>query len=694
MEKAKTKSNLLIVESPAKAKTIKKYLGKNYNVMASMGHLRDLPKSQLGVDIEHNFAPKYITIRGKGDLTSSLKKAAKSSDKVYIATDPDREGEAIAWHLSEILNIDKNDSCRVTFNEITKNAVTSAVKGPRTINYDLVDAQQARRILDRILGYKLSPLLWAKVGSGLSAGRVQSVTTKMVVDREREINAFVSEEYWNISAFLHDNPKDIFEARFYGKNGKKLNLKNKSEADNVLSELKNSAFTVQSVKYSDKKRLPQPPFTTSSLQQEASRKLGFTAKRTMLAAQSLYEGVEIEGKGATGLITYMRTDSLRISEEAKAMALAYLHEKYGDEYVPPKARSFQTKKNAQDAHEAIRPATLLEPDSIKKSLSADEYKLYKLIWARFMASLMESAIYKTMAAEIKAGSYNFKATASKISFKGYMVLYSESTDEAEEKEQSVLPLIKDGAKLSLDNIESTQHFTEAPPRYTEASLIKAMEENGIGRPSTYAPTLSTILARRYIERDKKTLKPTELGIIITDILSEHFSNIVNVEFTANMENDLDKVEEGGEKWVNLIRDFYEPFQIDLEKAELVIGKVEIKDEETDVKCELCGKNMVIKTGRFGKFLACPNYPECKFTKAIVDETGVPCPKCGKMIIGRFSKKGKKYYPCSNKDCDFLLWDKPTGEKCEICGSLMTQKVFRDKEIVRCSNRECEGSKAR
>lgn len=684
--KTTSKTNLLIVESPAKAKTIKKYLGRSYNVIASMGHLRDLPKSQLGIDTENNFEPRYITIRGKGSLTGEMKKAAKSAKKVYIATDPDREGEAIAWHIAAILGIDAESECRVTFNEITKNAVTEGVKKPRKIDLDLVDAQQARRIVDRLLGYKLSPLLWSKVGSGLSAGRVQSVTTKMVVDREREIKSFVPEEYWTFAAELETKNKDRIVARLSKLSGKKAELKSKKDADGVIEMVKGGEYKVTEVKYSDKKKSPYPPFTTSTLQQEASKRLGFTSKRTMAAAQILYEGVEIPGHGTMGLITYMRTDSLRISDEAKAMAREYIKVKFGDEFLPEKPREYRAKKNAQDAHEAIRPTSMLEPDEIKKSLKSDEYKLYKLIFNRFIASSMTDAVYKTISADAENNGAEFKISERNLAFAGFMSVY-EDFDDTEETVKK-LPQINKGDVLSELKHEALCHFTEPPARYNEASLIKEMEEAGIGRPSTYATTISTILGRRYVERDKKTLRPTELGEIITDLLSEYFKNIVDVEFTANMESDLDKVEEGNEEWRKVVGEFYDPFAADLKKAEDEMGKVTVKDEETDIPCEACGRKLVIKNGRFGRFLACPGYPECNFTKAIVEETGVKCPKCGDMIIGRFSKKGKKYYPCSNRDCDFILWDKPTGKVCEKCGSLMITKTLRGDTVERCSNRSC------
>lgn len=687
MENTKTKTNLLIVESPAKAKTIKKYLGRNYTVMASMGHLRDLPKSQLGIDTEHDFAPKYITIRGKGELVSALKKAAKAAKRIFIATDPDREGEAIAWHIAALLGVDSASDCRVTFNEITKAAVTDAVRHPRPIDMALVDAQQARRILDRLLGYKLSPLLWSKVGSGLSAGRVQSVTTKMVVDREEEIAAFVPEEYWTLEASLTSG-KDKLNARFYALGGKKTALKNAEETEAVKKALSSAAFIVADVKYADKKKAPKPPFTTSSLQQEASRRLGFTARRTMAAAQSLYEGVELGKSGTQGLITYMRTDSLRVSDEAKAAVRTYIAEKYGDAFLPKAAREYKTRQGAQDAHEAIRPTMMLEPEDIKSYLKSDEYKLYKLIFTRFVASQCESARYRTVSADITAGDALFKLSESCLEFAGYQSVYADEEEALSKR----LPKLTKGDELTLSALSGQGHFTEPPARYNEASLIRAMEEAGIGRPSTYAPTLSTILSRRYVVRDKKNLVPTELGGIITSMLSDSFKNIVDIEFTATMETDLDKIGEGEKAWTGVVRDFYEPFSEDLKKAEEELGKVEMKDEETDVPCEKCGRMMVIKNGRFGRFLACPGYPECDFTKAIVEETGVKCPLCGEKIVGRTSKRGKKYYPCQNRDCSFLLWDYPTGEVCPSCGALMVKKTVRGDEVVRCSNRECESHK--
>ena len=686
---------LVIVESPAKAKTIKKYLGKNYTVTASMGHVRDLPKSQLGVDTEHDFEPKYITIRGKGDLLSKLKRDADGATRVYLATDPDREGEAISWHLANALGISEKDKCRITFNEITKGAVQAAIKEPRSIDLDLVDAQQARRILDRIVGYKLSPLLWKKVKKGLSAGRVQSVTTRILVDREREIDAFVPKEFWTITVNLNDGAhKADFEAKFYGIKGKKTEIKNEAQVAKILKDLEQAEYKVTDVKYGEKKRRPAPPFTTSTLQQEASRKLNFTARRTMTAAQMLYEGVDIAGHGTVGLITYMRTDSLRISTDAQAQARERIANELGKEYIPAKPNVYKTRKGAQDAHEAIRPTMIdLSPDSIKASLSSDQFKLYRLIWNRFMASQMSDAVYSTVNVEIKAGDYDFKASGSKMKFKGFTALYTEGSDVTEEKEQTGIPKLEAGQSLTLKSIDPEQNFTEPPAHFTEASLIKFMEEKGIGRPSTYAPTISTILARGYVERDKKALVPTELGNVTTDLMKEYFPSIVDVKFTANMEEELDNVESGKEDWVKLLSEFYEPFSKTLKTAEEAIDKIEIKDEVSDVICEKCGRNMVYKMGRYGKFLACPGFPECRNAKPIVVETGVECPKCGAMIVERKSKRGKKYYSCEKApECDFILWDMPTKEKCPKCGSIQVKKYGRGGTRTVCSNPECENSK--
>ena len=686
---------LVIVESPAKAKTINKYLGKNYTVIASMGHMRDLPKSQLGIDIENNYEPKYITIRGKGDLLSKLKKAAKSADKVYLATDPDREGEAISWHLAQILEIDEKQKCRITFNEVTKSAVTASLKEARPIDNNLVDAQQARRALDRIVGYKISPILWKKVKKGLSAGRVQSVATKLVVDREREINAFEPKEYWSLNASLKvAGERKALLARFYGVNGKKKELKSFDEAQKIQQMASKGDFVVTKANYSEKMQQPSPPFTTSTLQQEASRKMGFTSRRTMSAAQQLYEGVALPSKGTLGLITYMRTDSLRITPEAQEAARSLISHKYGAQYTPKSPRIYKTGKNAQDAHEAIRPTDVtILPESIKEAVSADLYKLYKLIWERFVASQMSNAVYDTLNAEFDASGATFRASSKALKFAGYRAVYIDGSEENEEKDEKRLIKIEEGMHLQAGEIEQEQHFTEPPARYTEASLIKTMEENGIGRPSTYAPTISTILGRDYVVREKRMLKPTELGEVVTDIMAENFSDIVDVDFTANMEKQLDDIEEGSEKWIDVIDEFYKPFKSVLEKAEKSIEKIELKPEESDEICEKCGRNMVIKLGKYGKFLACPGFPECRNAKPILQDTGVKCPKCGGRIVARKSQKGKKYFSCENTpNCDFLLWDEPIKTPCPKCGSVMTRKYVKRKSITVCSNPECESNK--
>ena len=652
---------LIIVESPAKANTIKKFLGGNTKVVASMGHIRDLPKSKLGIDVEHNFEPEYINIRGKGYLIKELKKDAKSSKKVYLATDPDREGEAIAWHLSKILDVDNSKVTRVTFNEITKTAVQKAIKEPRDIDINLVDAQQARRVLDRIVGYKISPVLWKKVRRGLSAGRVQSVAVKLIVDREEEIEKFIPEEYWNIYVkLLDEKSKKTFEAKFYGKDGKKQEVHNKEQVDKILSGIENAKYIVEDVKKGEKKRNPAPPFTTSTMQQEASRKLGFTLKKTMSVAQGLYEGVKIPEKGTVGLITYMRTDSTRISEEARAAAKKHIVEEYGENYY--ENRYYKTNKEAQDAHEGIRPTYAdLEPDKIKESLTNDQYKLYKLIYNRFMASQMTAAVYDTMSVTIDANNYTFKANGQNLKFKGFMTLYVEGTDEKQEEEVGIIPELEVKQEVKKQKIEPKQSFTEPPARYTEASLVKALEEKGIGRPSTYSPTITTILERRYIEKVQKQLMPTELGKVVNKLLVENFSDVVNVEFTANIENQFDNIAEGKENWRKMISDFYEPFEENLEKVEKELEHVEMVEEVSDVKCEKCGRMMVYKYGKFGKFLACPGYPECKNTKAIVETVDVPCPKCGGTVQVRRAKNKKKYYICENnpKSCDYISWNKPT-----------------------------------
>ena len=657
--------NLVIVESPAKAKTIKKFLGSKYKIEASMGHVRDLPKSQLGVDVENDFEPKYITIRGKGELLAKLRKEIKTADKVYLATDPDREGEAISWHLVAALGLDKDKYKRITFNEITKNAVQKAIKEPRNIDMNVVDAQQARRVLDRIVGYKMSPLLWKKVKRGLSAGRVQSVAVKLIVDRENEIEGFKPEEYWNIYAKLKDEKtKKQFEARFYGKNGKKLEIHSKQETDEVLEGIKNAKYIVSEVKKGEKKRTPAPPFTTSTMQQEASRKLGFTLKKTMSVAQGLYEGVRIPEKGTVGLITYMRTDSTRISDVARAAAKEYIVKNYGEKYY--ENRYYKTNKEAQDAHEAIRPTYIdVNPEDIKDVITKDQYKLYKLIYNRFMASQMANAIYDTMAVNIKANEYDFKANGQAIKFKGFMTLYVEGTDAKEVVEDGMLPELEEGNTEKLVELDPKQSFTEPPARYTEASLVKALEEKGIGRPSTYSPTITTILERRYIEKVQKQLMPTELGKIVNKLLTENFTDVINVEFTAKIENEFDEISEGKAEWKKMIRDFYGPFSIELDKVEKELEHVELVDEVSDVPCEKCGRMMVYKYGKYGKFLACPGYPECKNAKPIIETIDVPCPKCGGTVQVRKTKRRKNYYICENNptSCDYISWNKPKkGEK--------------------------------
>ncbi len=670
---------LVIVESPSKAGTIKKYLGKGYNVMASMGHVIDLPKSQLGIDEENNFQPRYITIRGKGDLIKELKKEAKNAKKIYLAPDPDREGEAISWHLANTLGIDAKSKCRITFNEITKKAVTNAIKEPREIDEKLVCAQQARRVLDRIVGYKISPLLWKKVKKGLSAGRVQSVATKLICDREEEIQSFKEEEYWTIDANLLKGKKKI-SAKFYGKNNKKMDIKYKQEADKILEAIKNESFVVSEIKNTKKKKASPPPFITSSLQQEAGKKLGFTTARTMQTAQQLYEGVNIKGKGQIGLITYMRTDSLRLSQDALSEARSYIINNFGESYLPNSAKVYKTKKNAQDAHEAIRPSyTELTPDSIKSSLTSDQYKIYKLIWERFIACQMNDAQLDVVSVTINANLYQFKVSGTSVVFDGFTLIYTESKDAEEEKTLKLPPLEK-GEILDVSSVGGNQHFTQPPLRYTEASLVKALEELGIGRPSTYSPTITTIINRGYIVRSKKNLVPTELGSIVNSLMKEHFSDIVDVEFTAGMEDSLDLVEEGKKDWHKIIGDFYDPFMISLKKAEEKIGNIEIKDEESDVKCDKCGRLMVYKQGKFGRFLACPGFPECRNTKTIVKEIGIKCPDCGGEIIEKKTKRGKLFFGCTSfPDCSFTSWDRPTNEKCEKCGGVMFEKLNRTKQ---------------
>ena len=689
-------SNLVIVESPAKAKTIKKYLGKDFEVVASMGHVRDLPKSKFGVDVDHDFAPMYVDIKGKEDLIKDLKKAAQKSDAIFLATDPDREGEAISWHLAQMLGVDMNQPNRVTFNEITKSGVKYGMDHPRTIDVKLVDAQQARRVLDRIVGYKISPFLWRKVRKGLSAGRVQSVAVRIIMDREEEIRAFKQQEYWSIDAKLaaKGHAKKPFAAKLYAIDGKKLELTaipDEKRAREIVESLDGADYIVSSVKKGVRRKSPAPPFITSTLQQEASRRLGYQSRRTMKVAQELYEGVEIEGIGATGLITYMRTDSLRISDEAAEQAKIYITDTYGKEYLPATRRVFKTKKNAQDAHEAIRPSDpSLTPDRVKKDLTAEQYKLYKLIWERFIASQMANALLDTVAVDIEAANCLFKASGFTVKFDGFTVLYEESKDTDDENTAS-LPPLEAGNVLTLKELTPNQHFTQPPARYTEASLIKTLEENGIGRPSTYAPTITTILARGYVERENKSLKPTALGEVTTKLMEEQFAKIVDVTFTANMEKTLDEVEEGNVDYPKMLSGFYDDFMTTLEQAEKNMDgtRVKVPDEETDIVCELCGRKMVIKTGRFGKFLACPGFPECRNTKKIVKETGGLCPVCGGKVLAKKSKNGKGYYGCEhNPQCQFMTWDKPLSETCPKCGSTLFQKTGRG-ALIHCLKEGCD-----
>lgn len=685
-------SNLVILESPSKAKTVKKYLGAGYDVIASTGHIIDLPKSKLGVDVDNNFTPQYVNMKDKSDVIKELKKHAKTSDTIYLATDPDREGEAIAWHLSHLLNISENAPVRVTFNEITKSGVQYGMSHPRTINTNVVDAQQARRVLDRIVGYKLSPFLWKKVRRGLSAGRVQSVAVRIIVDRENEIRDFKTQEYWSIDAKLTAaSSKKAFAAKLTEVGGQKAEIADKTQADEILKRLEGAEYVVTALKKSQRKKQPAPPFTTSTLQQEASRRLSFQARRTMKAAQELYEGVDVEGVGAVGLITYMRTDSLRISDEAKTAAAALIKELYGAEYLPEAPRTYKSKNNAQDAHEAIRPTDVtLTPEKVKGSLSGDQYKLYRLIWERFMASQMQNAVMDTVSADIMAADCLFKASGYSVKFDGFTKLYEESR-EGDDTQSGMLPKLEKGEKLTPNEVLGHQHFTQPPARYNEASLIKTLEENGIGRPSTYAPTISTILDRHYVERETgNQLKPTALGEVITELLKDHFNNIVDVKFTAKMESDLDDIENGQRNWVDTMRKFYGGFAKTLEKAEQDMeGKrVKVPDEQTDIVCEECGKPMVIKIGPYGKFLGCSGFPDCKFTKKIVVETKGSCPKCGKKMLAKKSKKGKPFYGCEDyKNCNFMTWDLPIDEKCPECGAAMFKKAGKQGKIY-CAKEGC------
>ncbi|PTY79805.1 DNA topoisomerase I [Heyndrickxia sporothermodurans] len=678
---------LVIVESPAKAKTIERYLGKKYKVKASMGHIRDLPRSQMGVDTEHNFEPKYITIRGKGPILKELKTAAKKAKKVYLAADPDREGEAIAWHLAHSLDVDIHSNCRVVFNEITKDAIKESFKHPRPINTDLVDAQQARRILDRLVGYNISPLLWKKVKKGLSAGRVQSVAVRLIIDRENEIKNFTPEEYWTIVADFKKG-KETFQGSFYGKNGKKVELKSEEEVKSILSQIKGKDFEITSVSKKERKRNPAPPFTTSSLQQEAARKLNFRAKKTMMLAQQLYEGIDLGKEGTVGLITYMRTDSTRISEVAQEEAANFIQQQYGKEYIRGEQRKEKKSSNTQDAHEAIRPtSTMREPSTLKAFLSRDQLRLYKLIWERFVASQMAQAVMDTMSVDLNNGEIVFRANGSKLKFPGFMKVYVEGTDDQSEEKDKFLPQMETGDIVKSDVVDPKQHFTQPPPRYTEARLVKTLEELGIGRPSTYAPTLDTIQKRGYVALENKRFIPTELGEIVLELIMEFFPEILDVEFTAKMEHNLDEIEEGKIEWIKIIDDFYKGFYENLVKAESEMEKVEIKDEEAGEDCELCGNPMVFKMGRYGKFMACSNFPDCRNTKPIVKEIGVKCPKCNEgNIIERKSKKKRIFYGCDRyPECDFLSWDKPIERKCPKCEQLLVEKKLKKGVQVQCTN---------
>ena len=685
---AKTgKKYLVIVESPAKAATIGKFLGNNYKIEASMGHVRDMPKSQMGIDFEHDFEPKYITIRGKGELLGKLRKDAKAADKVYLATDPDREGEAISWHLLHALNLgEEKPISRITFNEITKTAVKKSITEARDIDMDLVDAQQARRVLDRVVGYTISDLLWKKVKKGLSGGRVQSVALRLICDREGEIREFIPEEYWTLGAKLKDADGKGFEAKFYGKGETKTELANEAETNEVLDGLKGKDFAVTDIKTGSRQKKPVAPFTTSTMQQEASKHLNMATQKTMMIAQQLYEGVNVKGEGTVGLVSYIRTDSFRISDEAYEAAVAFIKETYGDAFVNPERIVYKSKGKTQDAHEAIRPTNVSRtPESIKDSLSKDQYRLYKLIWERFVASQMSPAVYDTLSVKLSAGDYTFRASGSRLRFSGFLEAYS----KGEEEDEKVIPKLTQGDILQAEQLLPEQHFTQPPARYTDASLIKTLEEIGVGRPSTYAPTLTTIQARHYVTKEAKNLFPTELGEMVDEIMETYFPDIVDIDFTANMEKRLDDVEMGKEEWKQIIRDFYPDFKKSVENAAEKLEKIEIKDEETDIVCEKCGRNMVIKYGRYGKFLACPGFPECQNAKPYFEEAGVNCPECGGKVLIKKTKKGRIYYGCEHNGdgCDFMSWNKPTGEKCPECGAFLEEKGRKNPKIV-CSNEKC------
>ena len=690
-----SKQKLIIVESPAKARTISKFLGKGYKVEASQGHVCDLPKSQIGVDVDNDFALKYITIRGRGEILNKIRKEARNASEIYLATDPDREGEAISWHLSHVLNMDETKPCRIEFHEVTKKAIQNALKSARQIDMGRVNAQQARRVLDRLVGYKISPLLWAKIKKGLSAGRVQSVATRMVVKREEEIEAFIPEEYWEISAkfntFQAHGRKLQFNTRLYSLDGQKAAITNADDAEKAAERIRQARFAVNSIKKGEKRKMPAAPFTTSSLQQEASRKLGFTTAKTMQVVQQLYEGIDLDGEGAQGIVTYIRTDSVRVSDEALAALRAYIPERFGAEYLPEKAIEYKGRKNAQDAHEAIRPTDIHRtPDSIKASLSKEQYNLYRLIYNRFLASQMMPALYETMTMEIAGSGVVMRFYGEHKSFAGFTSVYEESTDDAVTSAETTLPQLAEGDAVTLADVSSEQHFTQPPSRYTEASLVRMMEEKGIGRPSTYAPTITTIIARGYVSREKKRLYPTELGRMVTSMMEMYFKDIVDMEFTAELEDKLDKVEEGETDWKQILREFYPPFEKTLEIAEQQIEKVEVKDEPSDVPCDKCGAMMVYKMGRFGKFLACPNFPECRNTKPIVNYIEAPCPKCGARLMEKTSRKNRKFYGCEQYPaCDFVSWEKPVTEKCPVCGGYMVEKRGRKGEVWHlCANETC------
>ena len=692
---ATAKQKLIIVESPAKARTISKFLGKGYKVEASQGHVCDLPKSQIGVDVDNDFDLKYITIRGRGDILSRIRKEAKGASQIFLATDPDREGEAISWHLAHVLGIDVNEPCRIEFHEVTKKAIQASLKNPRTIDMGRVDAQQARRVLDRLVGYKISPLLWTKIKKGLSAGRVQSVATRMVVMREEDIEAFIPEEYWDISAMAQMNgqkgKKQHFGVRLSTLDGQKAAISNGEEAEAAAERIRKAKFTVTSVKNGEKRKQPAAPFTTSSLQQEASRKLGFSTAKTMQVVQQLYEGIDLEGEGTQGIVTYIRTDSVRISDEAMAALRRFIPERFGDDYLPEKPNEYKGRANAQDAHEAIRPTDVYRtPDSIKASLSRDQYNLYRLIYNRFLASQMMPALYENLTAEISGDGVVLRFYGEHKKFAGFTSVYEEGTDDDVESNEMNLPVLHEGDVIAVEDVTSEQHFTQPPARYTEASLVRALEEKGIGRPSTYAPTITTIITRGYVSREKKRLYPTELGRMVTSMMEEFFADIVDTEFTAELEEKLDRVEEGGEDWKQILRDFYPPFERTLEVAEQQIEKVEVKDEPSDVPCDKCGTMMVYKMGRFGRFLACPNFPDCRNTKPIITYIDAPCPSCGGRLLEKTSRKNRKFYGCEHyPECEFVSWEMPVSEKCPQCGGYMVEKRGRKGEIWHlCANETC------